>query len=1132
MATYYVNSAGDDSYSGTKETHNDIGTDGPWKTIAKVNSVILNAGDTVKFNCGDVWYEQLVINYSGTTGSPINWGSYVGNTVTTPPLISGFTKLSFLTQIRDGIWQASNPNLNTFIATLNSPTNKGSGYTDNNYVNIALTGGSGTNARANIRVLNGMVTAVIITAPGLGYAVGDNLSAAIPGGSGFSVSIATIGLSIAGTPYKNLNIATLANITTLAEKNQPIGRFPAIGSTTGTWIKKINSLFITVGSSTIFTSYSHGLVIGNIITFSTTGAGYLPSGLATGTPGDPGATYYVIAAGLTANTFQLSSESSIGTSVSTSGLYSGPIIISVSNGTNYNIISSVLLGTFSVTIASPAVFTLMYHGLTTGTPVKLSTSGALPDGLLPDTPYYVISTGRDTFELSDTLGGSAKNTSGSQSGVHSVTITGGTSRGNNTAVTDSITVFPQDGSTGSAVNFTGGEIVIRKQRWILDRGLITAISPGTPITDTIINYTAEVNALGYKPAVGWGYFIQNHLGCLTSFGDWFYDSSTHTFTMYFGSGGPAGNTVKVAQYNSNVVIPLVQSYNTFTGINFEGANQFGITGASGCSNIQIMNCGFNNIGQDAINFVSPKSLIVSGCSITNINNNGITLSFPVGCTLTNNIIDNIHPFAGMGQCGDGCGLGIIIGQPPNSTAGDPALNYNNTITLNRLTNIGYGGISFQGDGILVQGNYVNNYCLIKDDGGGIYTQSTTKWIYTLGRRIFNNIILKGIGTGAGATNSNPSVIGIYCDDGSNDLSVYNNTCACIFGPGIQLHNNDNIDLQNNTIYDAPNLYNPKIKAALSLVSDGNGTTYGLLKNIKIKGNVIWGKIANNLLVMNMNAPNNLLSATGDYNYYHRPIGKDNFFFYKTIWGGGVVSNVLYSKNGWQNLFNIDNNSRDRLPIAARYTYALGANVFTQNFSSPSSILPSTILGNAGALQSCTLEPESGVFDGQSVLVRPSDDTLDAVFYINAGSISSSNQYVLSFSLKGGVTVGAIGVYLDRSSTLDSSLYNYVPISTNRTENTVLFDFNLTVSSQFLAFRIPAGTGPIHLDNIIFSQAIITPPSLNGVMFKHNDSNAIMTIPLTQDYWDARYNYYPAGNLFLQPYTSVILIPATPPVFSA
>lgn len=81
---------------------------------------------------------------------------------------------------------------------------------------------------------------------------------------------------------------------------------------------------------------------------------------------------------------------------------------------------------FTVTIASPAVFTLAGHGLTAGAPVVFETTGALPTGLSADLNYYVISAGltTDTFQVSTTLGGSAVNTSGSQSGTHSVVLGG------------------------------------------------------------------------------------------------------------------------------------------------------------------------------------------------------------------------------------------------------------------------------------------------------------------------------------------------------------------------------------------------------------------------------------------------------------------------------------------------------------------------------------------------------------------------------------------------------------------------------------------------------------------------------------------------------------------------------------
>ncbi len=79
-------------------------------------------------------------------------------------------------------------------------------------------------------------------------------------------------------------------------------------------------------------------------------------------------------------------------------------------------------GAFTVTIASPAVFTLTGHGLVAEDAVYFSTTGALPIGLTAGTLYYVISTNLtvNTFSVSAVKGGQAVNTSGTQSGVHTV----------------------------------------------------------------------------------------------------------------------------------------------------------------------------------------------------------------------------------------------------------------------------------------------------------------------------------------------------------------------------------------------------------------------------------------------------------------------------------------------------------------------------------------------------------------------------------------------------------------------------------------------------------------------------------------------------------------------------------------
>jgi hypothetical protein len=80
----------------------------------------------------------------------------------------------------------------------------------------------------------------------------------------------------------------------------------------------------------------------------------------------------------------------------------------------------------TMTIASPCVVTLNTHGYTAGQPIKFSTSGALATGITAGSTYYVIATGltTNTFQFSATPGGSAVNSSVSQSGVHYVEKTG------------------------------------------------------------------------------------------------------------------------------------------------------------------------------------------------------------------------------------------------------------------------------------------------------------------------------------------------------------------------------------------------------------------------------------------------------------------------------------------------------------------------------------------------------------------------------------------------------------------------------------------------------------------------------------------------------------------------------------
>jgi hypothetical protein len=76
--------------------------------------------------------------------------------------------------------------------------------------------------------------------------------------------------------------------------------------------------------------------------------------------------------------------------------------------------------TFTVTIANPAVVSFSELVLGEGSTIQFSTTGALPTGLTAGTTYYVRDPDGNTCNLSLTEAGALIITSGTQSGVHSV----------------------------------------------------------------------------------------------------------------------------------------------------------------------------------------------------------------------------------------------------------------------------------------------------------------------------------------------------------------------------------------------------------------------------------------------------------------------------------------------------------------------------------------------------------------------------------------------------------------------------------------------------------------------------------------------------------------------------------------
>lgn len=86
---------------------------------------------------------------------------------------------------------------------------------------------------------------------------------------------------------------------------------------------------------------------------------------------------------------------------------------------------SAVVGTVTISIATPGVVTKSSHPFQTGDCIHLTTTGALPTGLSASTNYYVIYNDINSFWLATTyanaINGTKINTSGSQSGDHTIT---------------------------------------------------------------------------------------------------------------------------------------------------------------------------------------------------------------------------------------------------------------------------------------------------------------------------------------------------------------------------------------------------------------------------------------------------------------------------------------------------------------------------------------------------------------------------------------------------------------------------------------------------------------------------------------------------------------------------------------
>jgi len=254
-------------------------------------------------------------------------------------------------------------------------------------------------------------------------------------------------------------------------------------------------------------------------------------------------------------------------------------------------------------------------------------------------------------------------------------------------------------------------------------------------------------------------------------GEWAYNNNDKEIYLY-STRDIKSSSVRIAYYGECI------SIRNGRYINIENLMLRG----SRLSSLKIEFSRHIKLSNNIITNSSRLGIHVDHSDYVSVDNNNIlnTLDIGIGmwdsnhCRFTNNRLENTATIPGRGQNGGARYTGIQI-----SRGSDNVLEYNEVIQT------GYNAISFYTQkNLLIKNNYINGYCTVITDGGGIYTWHST----SAGNRIIGNIVL----------NSRDD-IGIYIDDESENIEIIDNTCA-FNGVGIFIHNSRHIKVFNNLCY--------------------------------------------------------------------------------------------------------------------------------------------------------------------------------------------------------------------------------------------------------------------------------------------------------------------------------------------
>ncbi len=405
----------------------------------------------------------------------------------------------------------------------------------------------------------------------------------------------------------------------------------------------------------------------------------------------------------------------------------------------------------------------------------------------------------------------------------------------------------------SGLNFVGANLCLRQYDWQLNRQIVTTQAANT------VNWASAITAAHTNA----NFYFDNKLALLDVNNEWFYDTTTQQLYL-MSSVDP--NTLSIeASTTLNGIdgTSFNRSDNIFRNLQFEHFADAAINLPGTTVNNRINNNVFKN-NYTAI-FIGGKNNATLA-EATLINNNtfdenygeAIFMANTANSQINNNNILNTGLSFGkhrpnFTQDFYASGIRIINAKPGTN------------ITNNTIINCGNNGIRFNGDGVTVEKNYLENMLLNMSDGGAIYTVGAESFNGNIKQNYIKNVPGDNNGVPGGIANA------IYIDNKVSAFLIDGNTVENVAtGAGILI----NAEAFNNTI--------------------NNNTTYKCQQGIMFSdwspGASVYGNTLNgNTFYANVTGAIPMLIASNDNNYNVLSASNNNFLV--NPYGTKVVEHI-------------------------------------------------------------------------------------------------------------------------------------------------------------------------------------------------------------------------------------------------